>query len=153
MPDIFQLTVVSQNDPGCSAGANLSVVVNQPVGGTLRSDSSPVGTPVHLPTPPGQGGSGPTPNWWLELSGDIDQAAFTLTISGPGQTTTMIAVPGAMMREWIAASQPRSTNQVWLEAGCGIFGYAQENTPPGQPKSWIYTVTAGVHDPRVHPPR
>ncbi|MFL5386288.1 MAG: hypothetical protein ACJ8GN_27540 [Longimicrobiaceae bacterium] len=157
--DVFQLTVLSQNDPECSIGSELSVVVDQPTGGTLTTGpidaggSFPVGTPVPLPIPPPPGATGPeSPTWFLQLSDGIENASYSLTISGPdGSNPTSITIAGSSMPGWVAQNQKEDTNQIYLEATCGIFGYAQENIQ-SQSTTWIYTVTAGVYDPMVHPP-
>jgi hypothetical protein len=150
MGHIFQLSVLSQDDPECNIGSQLQVVVQPPVGGTLTANSFPVGVPVDLPTPPPTPTFGPTPTWFLELSDGIENASYTLEITGPtGQTPTTITVPGSSMRGWVKQNQSDPTNQIYLEQTCGIFGFAQENSPPDQ-TYWIYTVTAGVCDPRLH---
>ncbi|HEX6372494.1 MAG TPA: hypothetical protein VF006_26475 [Longimicrobium sp.] len=147
---VFQLSVLSQDDPQCPVGSSLSVVVDQPVGGTLASNSFPIGTAVALPTPPGTSTYGPTPTWFLDLSNGIDAASFTLTISGPSpQITTPITIPGDQMAAWVAQNNIEDTNQIWQPGECGIFGYAQYNADADQ---WIYTVTAGVYYPQVNPP-
>ena len=154
--NVFQLTVLSQNDPGSVFGDQLSVVVNPPTGGTLTTvpPSSPVGTPVALPIPPAPGTTGPQPpTWLLELSDGIANAQYTLTISGPhGANPTHITIDGSNMPEWVTANEQEPTNQLYKKSSCGIFGYAQVNTPEGQPTTWIYPVTAGVFYPVVHCP-
>jgi len=150
--DIFQLTVVSQNDGQCAVGSQLSVVVDPPTGGgTLNPGSFPVSEPVPLPIPPAPGSSAPpSPTWFLAVGDDIANAQYTLTISGPdGANPTAITVTGADVQTWAAVNVSNSTNQVYLEAACGIFGYAQSNPIPGGTQ-WIYTVTAGVAYPVVH---
>ncbi|HEX9936525.1 MAG TPA: hypothetical protein VGB15_05365, partial [Longimicrobium sp.] len=113
---IFQLTVVSQNDPASQPeGSELSVVVDPPVGGTLRSNSFPVGTPVALPIPPAPGTKAPpSPTWFLELDDTIENASYTLTVSGPyGADPTQITVNGSDMPGWVAQNHTRKTNQVY----------------------------------------
>ena len=147
---VFQLSVLSQDDPQCPVGSCLRVVVDQPVGGTLAANSFPAGIAVALPTPPGTSTFGPTPNWFLDLGdGGIDAASFTLTVSGPApQATTTITVPGNQMAAWVAQNETEDTNQIWQPGECGIFGYAQYNASADQ---WIYTVTGGVYNPVVNP--
>lgn len=148
--DVFQLTVVSQNDPQCAAGAQLSVVVEPPTGGgTLNPGSFPVSESVPLPIPPAPGSSAPpSPTWFLAVGDGIATAQYTLTVSG-GPNPTPITVNGADVQKWAAENVSDPTNQVYLEAACGIFGYAQSNPIPGGTQ-WIYTVTAGVAYPVVH---
>jgi hypothetical protein len=152
---IFQLTVVSQNDPQSQPeGSHLSVVVDPPVGGKLRSNSSPIDTPIPLPIPPAPGTKAPpSPTWFLELDDTIENASYTLTVSGPdGADPTHITVKGSDMPGWVAQNRKQKTNQIYKKGKCGIFGFAQEHTPAGQPTYWIYTVTGGVSHPQVDPP-
>ena len=151
--NIFQLTAVSQNDPGCPIGAELHAVLTAYSGGTLRSDSFPVGERIHLPIPPGPGKTAPpSPTWFLILDHTIKEASFTIVIDGPGKNNqTSIQIDGANMPGWVAVNQKEDTNQIYKSGDCGIFGYAQENKPSDQPISWIYTVTGGVYQPKVHP--
>ena len=151
--DIFQLTAVSQDDPGCPIGAQLNGTVTAYSGGSLRSDSFPVNTSVSLPIPPQAGKkTPPSPTWFLVLDDSIDDASFTIVIEGPGSSNpTTITIDGANMPGWVAQNQKEDTNQIYKSGKCGIFGYAQENQPTDQPISWIYTVTGGVFNPKVHP--
>ena len=151
---IFRLTTVSQNDPGCLDGEDLFATVTNVTGGTLLSSSSPMNQKVSLPIPPPPGHAGPpSPTWFLELNGSIDDASFTVEISGPADyTTTTIVVEGADMAAWIAASKKVKTNQIYATGASGIFGYAQEDNVVDGSFNWIYTITAGVVNPMVHPP-
>ena len=149
---VFQLTVVSQNDAGCAAGKELTVNVAMPTGGTLQNQSWPTGEEVPLPIPPPPRPP-PSPTWWLTLGdGGIEGASYSLVISGPdGANPTKITINGRDMPGWVLDNQKQDTNQIYNESSCGIFGYAQYVAKPGQPVTWIYTVTAGVDHPKVHP--
>lgn len=149
----FQLTVVSQNDPGCSAGSQLSVIVHPPRGGSLLPQSFPVNEAVALPVPPPPTPP-PSPTWWIDLAAGIENASYTLVISGPnGANPTTITVNGSDMPQWVSRNEREKTNQIYKEGSCGIFGFAQLSDKKDQPRTWIYTVTAGVDNPKIHPPQ
>lgn len=70
--NVFQLTVISQNDRQCSIGAQLTGTVTAYSGGSLRSDSFPVNQPVPLPIPPAPGQTPPpSPTWFLVLPAQV----------------------------------------------------------------------------------
>jgi hypothetical protein len=149
----FQLTAVSQNDPGSwPDGSQLTGTLTAYSGGTLESSSPPVNQAVSLPIPPPPGPNPPTPpTWVLVMDKTIKEASYTIVIEGPGQKPTTINIDGANMPMWVAQNKKEDTNQIYKEGKCGIFGYAQENPVSGQPINWIYTVTGGVSYPKVHP--
>lgn len=151
---IFQLTIVSQNDPGCEFGTELYATVTAYSGGKLVNGSMPVNQKVKLPIPPAPGTTPPpSPTWFMELADSIDNASYSIEISGPaGYPTTKILLNGSDMKGWIAANKIDKTNQIYLESNCGIFGFAQENDVNGGNTNWIYTITGGVVHPHVHPP-
>lgn len=145
--NIFQLTMVSQNDSGCNCGDQLTGELTNYCGGNLKAGSEPFGEKVQLPVPSND--PPPSPTWFLELAGAIELASFQVVVSGPNGDTP-ITINGAEMATWVAQNQNEKTNQVYLESSCGIFGYAQKNVAGGI-TNWIYTITAGVTNPVVHP--
>ena len=150
---IFQFTMVSQNDPECSCGNELLGEVTAFEGGILRSDSFPLKKNVSLPIPPPPNTPipPPPPTWFLELDGNIEDAYFTVTISGPdSKSPTTITIDGSKMKKWIEQNEKEKTNQIYKESSCGIFGFAQKNIV-NSTTSWIYTITAGVSYPVIHP--
>ncbi|MDH7447650.1 hypothetical protein [Aquimarina sp. 2201CG14-23] len=151
---IFQLTMVSQNDPQCNDGTDLFGEVTSFTGGTLGASGLKAQNQVHLPIPPDPSNPkpAPSPTWFLELDGSIDKASFSVVISGPkGYTSTKITIDGSNMESWVTQNEKEKTNQIYKESSCGIFGFAQKNvTASGT--YWIYTITAGVSYPVVHPP-
>ena len=151
---IFRLTAVSQNDPGSKDGAGLFATVTGFTGGKLQHISSPVNEKVSLPIPPPQGKAGPqSPTWFMELDGSINEASFTVEISGPvGYTPTTIVVKGSDMANWIVANQKEKTNQIYSKGTSGIFGFAQKDNVVDGNLNWIYSITGGVVNPMVHPP-
>jgi len=161
---VFQLSILSQNDqpnpscPGCSVGDQITATVVDYGGGTIYSENAPSGypttnfpinKPVLLPIP-GENPP-PTPTWFMEVTGGIEKAWFEVAINTPGFSPVQIRVNGSDMAKWVAANQKTDTNQIYAEGNCGIFGYAQENLQ-SNPLYWIYTITAGVCNPQVHPP-
>lgn len=151
LPVVFQLTTVSQNDPGCYCGDQIYVKITGVNGGQLRDDSFPVNTHVSLPIPPPKGLRGvPSPTWFLELNTAIENASFQLAISGPCIPTTTIVVPGKQMQVWVDRNRLEKTNQIYLGGSCGVFGFAQLNEVPGQGTYWIYTITGGADHPQIH---
>ena len=92
--NVFQLSALSQNDPGASDGSELYCKITGICNGTLRKGSSAVNENIHLPVPPGQNGSGPTPTWFLIPENGL-QGSFSMEIycptdsSYPSKTITM----------------------------------------------------------------
>lgn len=164
---IFQLSILSQNDqpngvcPGCSVGAEITATIVEYGGGTIYASNAPqpypntsfpLNKPVLLPIPPAPGTTAPaTPTWFMEVTSGIENAWFSVEIQTPGNLSTSIRVNGSDMAAWVAANQKGPTNQIYAKGDCGIFGYAQENAASQQPVYWIYTLTAGVCNPQVHP--
>lgn len=150
MSHIFQLTAVSQNDPQCSIGSQLTATITSYNGGTLTANSSPLTVDLPIPPPPTPP---PSPTWFLALDHTIKDASFSIEIAGPpGTQTTAITINGSDMPGWVAQNEKEKTNQIYKQGTCGIFGFAQRNVVEGQGVYWIYTVTGGVCDPQVHPP-
>lgn len=152
--EIFRLTAVSQNDPSSLDGADLSAKVTAFTGGELQSISAPADTELSLsiPLPDGRAGY-KSQTWFMELDGSINDASFTVEISGPaGYTTTSIVVKGSDMANWIAANHPEKTNQIYAKGTNGIFGFAQKDNVVDGNLNWIYSITGGVVNPMIHPP-
>ena len=149
MTKIFQLTAVSQNDPGCESGTKFTGKVTHYKGGTLRSGSFPVNTPVPLPIPPSPSEQPPaSPTWFLELDNGIDAGFFEIHIQGPGNFQDLpIKIEGSDVAQWTRDNKNGDTNQIYFDGNCGVFGYATPLAPDG----WIYTITVAVTDPKVHP--
>lgn len=151
---IFRLTTVSQNDNGATSGDKLTATVTDIKGGKLVGPSSPMNKAVDMPIPPAQGVTPPMPpTWFMELDGSIDDASFTVEISGPAPyPTTTIEVKGSDMAAWVAANKIEKTNQIYSKGNDGIFGFAQEDSVVDGNLNWIYSITGGVVNPMVHPP-
>ena len=167
---VFQLSILSQNDqpnpscPGCSVGKDIYTFVYN-YGGCkfLPPTSSIPNYPasnekyrelVHLPIP--SQNPPPTPTWYFELTDSLDDAWIDVCIITPGYRPRFITIDGSNMRNWIAQSHngETPTNQIYQHGNCGIIGYAQENAGSSdQPDFWIYTLTAGICNPQVHPGR
>lgn len=147
----FQLTMVSQNDPG-SNGDKISGKVMSFKGGEMESYSSPVNEKVHLPIPPAPNDPNPQtpPTWFIEVTAGITNASYETEVYNSDGTTTKIEIKGEDMAKWVEENDPTKTNQIYLESECGIFGYAQKFV--GETGThWIYTITTGVSFPVVHP--
>ncbi len=169
-PSVFQLSILSQNDQpntscdGCDVGAEITATVTAASGCTFLSKSNaippyPVSnenmtTSVLLPipssTPP------PTPTWFFLVNGKIEDIEVNLKVTTPGypDQPCKILLTGKEIVNWVDANHGGSTptNQIFQHGNCGIFGYAQKNDKDSdQPIYWIYTITAGVCDPKVHP--
>lgn len=146
--NVFQVSAVSQNDPKANDGSALYCVVKEVKGATLReSDSFPIGTEVHLPTPPGQSGSGPTPNWFMIPTGAMEAVILTMEVFCPTNAKypkTTITIKAADVVKWAEIPKEQRKNQIYAEGADGIFGYATSGR-----LGPIYTITAGVFDPKV----
>lgn len=140
--DVFQLSVLSQNDSGAASGAKLHCVITKYIGGTLK-DSSPleVKLPVPSQSPP------PTPTWFLIPDTSISEAYFTVDIFCPTEPlypSCTIKVLASDVMEWGNIPYNERDNQIYQRGKYGIFGFAQmEELGP------IYTITAGVLDPQL----
>lgn len=163
---VFQLSMVSQNDqpnpscPGCAAGKEIygEVISAKIKGGTFLSKTDPIknypasneplDTMVHLPYPlvPAP----PTPTWFFEITDGIENFSLKAIIQTAEAQTTTIHIDGANMPGWVKKNKKETTNQIYQTGNCGIFGFAQSNDQAGY-TTWIYTLTAGVCNPQVHP--
>ncbi|MNJ86455.1 hypothetical protein D3C87_39510 [compost metagenome] len=154
----FQLSALSQNDNYDSN--RITATVNDP-GGTLEPGSFATSEAVDLPIPPTPSENPPTPTWFLGVSGDLNDACFTVEIIDnnvkPTQTT-LINISLSEVIGWaqknppLNNSEPLKTNQIWQKGQHGIFGYAEQGSPvAGFEENWIYTITAGVINPEVNP--
>lgn len=163
---VFQVSVLSQNDQpnqccaGRAAGAEIHAFISAYGGCTFLPPGSGVSgypssneelmKPVLLPVPSSD--PPPTPTWFFEVTNGIENAWVEVLILTPGQLPCTIRVDGTNMPQWVGDNDEAPTNQIYQYGNCGIFGYAQENSPKApQPTYWIYTLTAGVCNPRVHP--
>ncbi len=150
-PKIFQLTMVSQNDGGCPCGSQLTGEVLFCIGGTLnekRSNPFKMHHSVKLPIPPPPAPP-PSPTWFFDLGpGGIDEFFVVVKVAGPAaeKGPTYIPIRGVDLPGWVKQNTKLATNQIYKTGDCGIFGFAQESS-----LYWIYTVTAGVTNPEVHP--
>lgn len=145
---VFQLSALSQNDPMAADGAKLYCKITKVEGGTLRNGSFPVNENVHLPVPPGQNGQGPTPTWFLIPSKDMSTTSFEIEVFCPADTkypAKTISVKASDVQAWAAIPFNDRENQIYQEGEYGIFGFAQEG-----PDGLIYTITAGVLNPRLY---
>jgi len=141
---VFQLTVVSQNDNGAADGSKLFCKVTKITNGSLRSNSAPLNKEVALSIPQEK----KTLNWFLIPSENILDTSFELQIYCPTDTnypTTNIIVKASDVEKWGEAPKDKRQNQIYQKGDYGIFGYAQDETG-----GLIYTVTAGVLNPRLY---
>lgn len=149
---VFQLSVLSQNDPGAQSGANLACVVTAVKKGTLLPDSLPVDQFVSLPIPPTPGViPPPTPTWYLkpDPAVSVNAAAYTVEIFCPDDISyppLSIIVAGGDVAVWGATPYGERKNQVYRGGDRGVFGFAQLG-----PEGLIYTITAGVLNPKAGP--
>ncbi|NHN27864.1 hypothetical protein FIA58_019475 [Flavobacterium jejuense] len=144
---VFQLSALSQNDNGAADGSKIFCEITKITNGSLRTGSFPINKEVHLTTPPGQDGSGPTPTWFLIPDNDISNTSFELQISCPSDSnypTTSITVKASDVQIWAAIPYNDRDNQIYQGGEYGVFGFAQEG-----PNGLIYTVTAGVLNPQL----
>ena len=144
---VFQLSALSQNDNGAADGSKVFCKITKITNGSLRMGSFPINKEVHLTTPPGQNGSGPTPTWFLVPDHHILDTSFELEISCPSDDNypkTSIAITAAAVQKWASIPYNDRDNQIYQEGKYGIFGFAQEG-----PSGLIYTVTAGVLNPQL----
>lgn len=145
--NIFQLSALSQNDPGANDGAKLYCKITGVCNGTLLRGSSAVNEDIHLPVPPGQNGSGPTPTWFLGLENGLE-GSFSIEVFCPSDASypsKTITVSESDVKKWASVPFEERENQIYQEGANGIFGFAQEG-----PNGPIYTITAGVLNPRLH---
>ncbi|VXA95464.1 conserved hypothetical protein [Flavobacterium sp. 9AF] len=145
--NVFQLSALSQNDLGATDGSKIFCTITKVTNGTLRAGSFPVNEEVHLPTPPGQNGSGPTPTWFLIPDEAISETSFELQINCPTDSNypiTKITVNASDVQQWAKIPYNDRDNQIYQEGENGIFGFAQEG-----PNGLIYTITAGVLNPQL----
>lgn len=144
---VFQLSALSQNDSGAADGSKLYCKITGYSNGSFRKGSSPVNENVHLPVPPGQSGSGPTPTWFLIPEYNL-LGSFTIEIfcpTDPSYPTKTITILESDVKSWASESFDKRVNQIYQEGEYGIFGFAQKG-----PNGPIYTITAGVLNPRLH---
>ena len=145
---VFELNVRSQNDNGAADGNKLFCKITNISNGSLRSGSFPINEEVHLTIPPVQTKSNPIPPVWFLIPNDnILDTEYTLEISCPTDTsypTKNITIKASDVEKWGAVPYNKRDNQIYQKGDYGIFGFAQEG-----PKGLIYTVTAGVLNPRL----
>lgn len=143
MSKVFQLSVLSQNDPGAADGNKLCCKIVGVCNGSLREGSFPVNENVALPIPPQEGKQAPaTPTWFLIPENGLE-GSFTVEIfcpTDPSYPSRTIAVSEADVINWAKVPFGERENQIYEGGEYGIFGFAQEGP--------IYTITAGVLNPR-----
>ena len=147
--NIFQLSVLSQDDPSAADGDKLVCIVSKITGGELRSNPFLLNEEVKLPIPPVSGKPTPeTPTWFLIRNSESEESSFTLEIFCPEDPTypiKQITVKASDVAKWAKIPYDKRENQIYQEGKYGIFGFAQE-----EGDYLIYTVTAGVLDPKKH---
>ncbi|PHS10338.1 MAG: hypothetical protein COA88_02535 [Kordia sp.] len=145
---VFELNVRSQNDAGTADGDKLFCKITNISNGSLRSGSFPIKEEVLLTIPPVQTKSNPIPPVWFLIPNDnILDTEYTIEISCPTDTsypTKNITVKASDVEKWGAVPYNKRDNQIYQKGDYGIFGFAQEG-----PKGLIYTVTAGVLNPKL----
>ncbi len=146
--NVFQLSALSQNDPGAADGTKLQIEVVAVQNGTLRAGSFPIGEEVALPIPPGEDTPAPaTPTWFLIPDGK-GVPTFDVVIScpsDPSYPTTKITVKEDAVEGWVTEPFNDRVNQIYSKGENGIIGFAQKG-----PNGYIYTLTAGILNPRLH---
>ncbi len=146
--NIFQLSALSQNDPGAADGSELVCKIIKVENGILRQGSFPINENVKLPIPPGENKPAPaTPSWFLVTTKGED-AIFEVEVFCSTDTkypTKKIVVKQSDVRKWATISFEKRENQIYQKGEYGIFGFAQEG-----PDGLIYTITAGVLNPRLY---
>lgn len=145
--NVFQLSALSQNDPMAADGSKLYCKIINITNGTLLEGSFPIGEDVHLPIPPGQNGAAPTPTWFLIPDQNLN-STFTIEVFCPTDEkypNKTITISEADVKAWASVPFNDRENQIYQEGEYGIFGFAQEG-----PNGLIYTITAGVLNPRLH---
>lgn len=150
----FQLTILSQSTSNCVCRQQLSATVVGITGGKLQKESPAIGTTTPLLARSASALIAPTPpTWILDLGAgeSIEAASFTVIILGPCIPPTTITIPGARMNEWVGRNQKEKTNQIYRDGNCGVIGYAEKLLGSDQKARWLYTITAGVTNPPLHP--
>ncbi len=139
----FQLSVLSQNDPGAKYSSELFCTVTKVTGGSLKPGSEPLNKPISLPipssTPP------PTPTWFLDLCND-EESSYSVKITCPTEKTyptCYIEVKSSDVEKWGAVPYDQRDNQIYSKGEYGVFGFAQIGK-----NGLIYTITAGVLNPK-----
>lgn len=142
---VFQLSALSQNDSGAADGSSLYCEVAVLEGVVPQAQPShPFGQAVHLPIP----SENPTPTWWLTPVLGSNDCIFQIVVfcpTDPAYPTTTIVVDALEVIKWGAIPYDERPNQIYSNGIYGIFGFAQDG-----PNGPIYTITAGVLNPRVH---
>jgi len=157
---IFQLSVLSQNDPGAADGDKLYCTVTREGGGEPWKGSFIFGEPVQLPIPPAPYNTAPpTPTWWIPFTPEsnvngLSEVAYTVEITSTNKDyiPLTITIKSSELAAWVEKSKTETTNQVYREGTQGVFGFAQFNSGAACDEPyWIYTITAGVLNPKVNP--
>jgi hypothetical protein len=145
---VFQLSAVSQNDPGAADGAAIHCTVTNIRNGNLSEYSLPAHLTVVLPIPPVPNEEPPTtPTWFLRPTGDISDTSIDVELTCPldsSYPTTKISVTGSEVIKWAEIGPGKPPNQIYQNGVYGVFGFAQIG-----PMGPIYTVTAGVLSPHA----
>ena len=141
---VFQLSVVNQNDP-INQGEGLEAkLVSWSPKVSLRGNSAPISQWV--PVPP----NSPAINWFFQIGQDnvsIEDFNVTVQIKGSyGGYEETISIACKEIPGWVSANYKEKTNQIYKPGTAGTFGYAQCG-----PDGYIYTLTGGVDDPKIHP--
>lgn len=140
---VFQLSALSQNDPGVADGSTIVCNVTNINNGSLRSGSFPLNSDILLPIPPNGVKPAPaTPTWFLIPTGEIADTSYELQIScptDPNYPAVNITLNASDVQQWANPINGPSVNQIYQEGEYGIFGFAQSG-----PNGLIYTITAGV---------
>ena len=146
--NVFQLSVLSQNDAGAADGADIYCKITQISNGDLRSGSFPINQNVELPIPPAPNTvAPPTPTWFLIPTND-DTASFSVEVFCPTDEdypTASIVVTESEVRAMVQVPFAKRENLIYQKGVYGIIGFATEG-----PNGLIYTITAGVLNPRLH---
>ncbi|TCI91319.1 hypothetical protein [Tenacibaculum sp. M341] len=146
--NVFQLSALSQNDLGAADGDKLQIEITAIHNGTLAAGSFPINKEVPLPIPPGEANPAPaTPTWFLVPNGE-GTPSFDVVISSasdPSYPTTKITVTEDTVIGWVTEPFNDRVNQIYSKGENGIIGFAQKG-----PNGYIYTLTAGILNPRLH---
>ena len=146
--NVFQLSALSQDDSGAADGSKLICKITKTSNGTLRTGSFPIQKDVPLPIPPGENPPAPaTPTWFL-IPENGENMSFDLEITGPtgsSYPTKTIHVSESEVKKMASVPFSDRENKIYQKGEYGIIGFAQEGS-----NGLIYTITAGVLNPRLH---
>lgn len=146
--NVFQLSVLSQNDAGAADGAELFCKITEINNGDLRPGSFAINQNIELPIPPPPNGVGPaTPTWFLIPTND-NTASFSVEVFCPTDVdypAVSIIITEEEVRAMVQVPFAKRENVIYQQGEYGIIGFATEGAD-----GLIYTITGGILNPRLH---